>query len=184
MSSIERVSDSISKVENLHDATSPVSTITHQAQEVVDSIVYRRKSFLERLFPDPRTKIIVEGEIGLLKSEFAFRRAALEKVRSGQIQSLSERINEYLEREKAGIRAERAAFLMEKRRSLQETMESEFDKFITHMVTQYEKVEGIKVKKLKDLKMEQLDRDCLGFAAFQETLMKDFENIISASERI
>ena len=184
MSSIERVTGSISKVENLHDATSSVSTITQQAQEVVDSLVYRRKSLLEKIFPDPRTKIIVEGEIGMLKSEFAFRRAALEKVRNGQIQSLSERINEYLEREKAGIRAERAAFLMEKRRVLQETMESEFDKFLAHMDIQFGKIERIKVKKLKDIKMEQLDRDCEGFAAFQATLMKDFENIISASERV
>jgi hypothetical protein len=119
-----------------------------------------------------------------LKSEFEFRRTALQKVRNGQIQSLSERINEYLEREKAGIRAERAAFLLEKRKVLQKTMETEWNEFLVEMESQFLKAESIKVKKLKDLKMQQLDRDSEGFAEFQAKLMKDFENIISASERI
>lgn len=120
----------------------------------------------------------------MLKSEFEFRRTALQKVRNGQIQSLSERINEYLEREKAGIRAERAAFLLEKRKVLQKTMETEWNEFLVEMEAQFIKAEAIKIKKLKDLKMQQLDRDSEGFAEFQAKLMKDFENIISASERI
>lgn len=166
----------------MHDTTSSVSRITTQAQEVVDNIVYRRKSLLEKLFPDPRTRVVMEGETLMLKSEFAFRRAALEKVRNGQIQSLSERINEYLEREKAQIRAERAKFLLSKRGELQETMDIEFERFIANMEVQFKKLGKIKIQKLQEIKEQQLDRDLQGFAEFQAKLMQDFENIIS--ERI
>jgi hypothetical protein len=177
MSSIRKVDYSMEKIP---DSGNAAHQVIHEGQLIVDRTTQNRRSgFLQRFFPDPRQRVLVEAEVGIIRSELDFRRRTLEKVREAQSQSLTERLNEYLVREKGKIRAETAAFLLSKRNELQQQMDRVFDDFTENMEIKLEKVEAMSNSKLRQVRMDQLERDIDGFMYLQQELMEQFQNIIS-----
>lgn len=177
MSSIRRVDHSM---EHIPDSGNAPRQVIQQGEMILDRAVQnKRNGFLQRFFPDPRQRVLIESEVGIIRSELDFRRRTLEKVREAQSQSLTERLNEYLVREKGKIRAETAAFLLSKRNELQQQMDKVFDEFTDNMAIKLEKVEAMPNGKLREVRMEQLERDIDGFMYLQQELMEQFQNIIS-----
>jgi hypothetical protein len=177
MSSIRRVDASI---DNIPDSGLAVRQIVQEGQFVLDRATQnKRNSFLQKFFPDPRERALVQAEVSIIQSELEFRRRTLAKVREAQSQSLTERLNEYLIREKGKIRAETAAFLLSKRNELQTQMDRVFDDFTESMAAKLDKVESMTNKKLREIRTEQLERDIDSFMNLQQELMNQFQNIIS-----
>jgi hypothetical protein len=177
MSSIRKVDHSM---ERIPDSGSAAQQVIREGQIVVDSVTQnRRNSFLQRFFPDPRQRALMEAEVGIIHSELDFRKRTLQKVREAQTQSLTEQLNEYLIREKGKIRAETAAFLLTKRNELQQQMDKVFDDFTENMAVKLEKVESMSNPKLRQIRTDQLEKDIDGFMILQQQLMEQFQNIIS-----
>jgi hypothetical protein len=177
MSNIKRVDRSI---DNIPDSGLAARQIVQEGEFVLTRISQnKRNSFLQKFFPDPRERALVQAEVSIIQSELEFRRRTLAKVREAQSQSLTERLNEYLIREKGKIRAETAAFLLSKRNELQTQMDRVFDDFTESMAVKLEKVESMTNSKLREIRTEQLERDIDSFMALQQELMDQFQSIIS-----
>jgi endonuclease III-like uncharacterized protein len=164
---------------DLDNASAPIEKVVDQSHKALDQALDRRDSFLQKLFPNEVTREIIKGELALVKTEFEFRKKALEKVRETQVQSLTEVCNQYLVRQKAEIRANTAQFLMSKALELQQEMDRLLDKFIAQMEVNFEKLDSIKNPILRKTRELQLERDLEGFANQQALLMERFQRIVS-----
>ncbi len=181
MSSIEKRKpmELVKQQQELEVVASPIVRMTDQAQVAIDSVMAKREGFLQRFFPDAATRAVIRGELALIKDEFEFRKRALAKVRETQIQSLTEHCNQYLVREKAAIRSETAAFLLEKKMDLENKINSLFEEFIARMEVQMAQAETIQNPTLKRVRQTQLEKAIEDFADLQNRLADQFQKIIS-----
>jgi endonuclease III-like uncharacterized protein len=164
---------------DLDNASAPIEKVVEQSHKALDQALDRRDSFLQKLFPNQATREIIKGELALVKTEFEFRKIALEKVRETQIQSLTEVCNQYLVRQKAEIRGNTAQFLMSKAVELQQEMDRLLEQFMAQMEINFEKLESIKNPILRKTRELQLERDLEGFMEQQALLMERFQRIVS-----
>ena len=169
---------SLSNDRDLDTSSTHIVKITQQANNVVDGVIDRRTGFLQRMFPNEQTRAIVANELTLVKSEFEFRKRALEKVREMQIQSLSESLNQYLIREKADIRANTASFLMNKKLELQDEMDRLFDELMVKMEERLKRIEGVQNPTLQEIRIQKIEQDIENFTELQNHLVDCFQQII------
>jgi hypothetical protein len=180
MSSIVRKVDS--SIENIPDSVQAAKLAIQESELILECTAqHERNAFIRKFFPDPREQAVIQGEVSIIKSNLECKLRIITKAREAQIQSLTERLNEYLIREKTKIRAETAAFLLMKRNELQTQTDQIFDDFVESMEIKLEKVESMSNPKLREARKVQLDRDIDGFMALQKELMDKFQNIISES---
>lgn len=150
----------------------------------VDAMLERRASLLERLFPNERQRALAQAEVELVRTEVDFRKRCLALVRESQLQSAEGLFNDYLIREKADIRSERAKFLLAKRHEVQVEFDHRYKEFNSHMEARYEEADKIRNEKIRDLEIERLDDSLLGFKATGDQLLAEFEAIISEQVRV
>lgn len=151
-----------------------VQKLTHAAANIQS-----RDTFLCRLFPSPTQKAAAEGELALVKSEYEFRREALEIARRTQVDSLKEACNQYLIGQKAEARQQIASFLLEKTADLQESLDRTFKNFATAMDQKMAEAELIERKSIRDIRVRQLERDLEEFGYLQADLADRFRRIVS-----
>jgi Ni,Fe-hydrogenase I large subunit len=167
-------------MENIPNSGLAAREIIHEGQAILDRVTQnKRNSFLQKFFPDPRERALVEAEVGIVRSELEFKRRMLEKVREAQSQSMTERLNEYLIREKTTIRSETAAFMLSRLKDLQDRMQRIFKEFYDSMEVNTKQVEAMTLPKLREVGMQQLDKDVDDFMQLRQELMDQFQSIIS-----
>ncbi|MBE9146494.1 hypothetical protein [Planktothrix mougeotii] len=181
MSTLEpmKINSLMAKGNELQDTAAPIVRITGHAQSAIDHVMEKRQGFVQRLFPDAGTRAAIQGELALIKDEFAFRRRALEKVRETQIQSLTEHCNQYLVQEKAEIRQATATFLLQKKLELEKNLDSISEEFFTRMEIKMREVEAIQNPILKQVRETQLEKSIADFVELQNHLVDQFQRIIS-----
>ncbi|KOR38122.1 hypothetical protein AM228_02900 [Planktothricoides sp. SR001] len=181
MSNIEKRKpmDLVRQPQELEVVAAPIVHLTNQAQSAIDNVMAKREGFLQRFFPDAATREVIRGELALVKDEFEFRKRALEKVRETQIQSLTEHCNQYLVREKAAIRSETAAFLLDKKMELEKKINYLFEEFIARMEVQMAQAELIANPTLKRVRQNQLEKSVEDFGDLQNRLVDQFQRIVS-----
>jgi hypothetical protein len=165
--------------QDLNQASASIEQVVNHSHLTLDKTLERRETFLQKLFPNQATREIVRGELALVKTEFEFRRKALEKVRETQVQSLTEVCNQYLVRQKAEIRANTAQFLTSKAVELQKEMDKLLDEFMQQMEINFQKLDTIKHPLLRETREKQLIRDVEGFSEQQAMLVERFQRIVS-----
>ncbi|WP_354635952.1 hypothetical protein [Planktothricoides raciborskii] len=181
MSNIEKRKpmELVRQTQELEVVAAPIVHLTNQAQSAIDNVMAKREGFLQRFFPDAATREVIRGELALVKDEFEFRKRALEKVRETQIQSLTEHCNQYLVREKAAIRSETAAFLLDKKMELEKKINYLFEEFIARMEVQMAQAELIANPTLKRVRQNQLEKSVEDFGDLQNRLVDQFQRIVS-----
>ena len=172
---LRRVSySSLGKTEDVRSADPLVSKVTQAAVNI-----QKREGVLARFFPDAGQRAAAAGELRLIETEYQFRKEALEIARRTQVESLKETCNQYLIGQKAEIRQQVAAFLLDKTYELQERLDQTNDKFIESMEIKMKKAESIEREILRRVRMDQLEQDWLEFADLQTDLANRFRRIIS-----
>jgi hypothetical protein len=173
-SSLNHTYGVLNKSEDVRAADPLVARVTQSAANIE-----RRQTFLDRFFPDAAQRAAASGELALVKTEYQFRREALEIARRTQVESLKEACNQYLVGQKAEIRQQVASFLLDKTHELQERLDKTFTAFLDSMEEKMTAAEAIKRDSIRELRMAQLERDMLEFAALQAELADRFRRIVS-----
>lgn len=138
-----------------------------------------RETFMTRLFPSAAQKAIAEGELALKVTEYQFRRDALEIARRTQLDSLKEACNQYLVGQKAEARQQIASFLLEKTAELQDRLDNTFETFIVSMDKKMAAAERIEREAIRNIRVQQLQRDLEEFAILQGDLADRLRSIVS-----
>jgi uncharacterized protein YacL (UPF0231 family) len=175
MSKLSRLND-----DNIPNSKSVAVEVIREGEVVLDrAIEDRRSNFLQRLIPDARLRALMEAEVGIIRSELEFRRVMLAKVREAQSQSLTERLNECLIREKATIRSETTVFMLSELNDLIVRMNKLYDDFERDMEEKFAKLESISIPKLRAMREQDIDRTIEIFSEMKEELMVQFQRIVS-----
>jgi hypothetical protein len=164
----------LGKSEDVRAADPLVAGVTQSAANI-----QKRDTFMARFFPDAAQRAAAAGELALVTTEYQFRREALEIARRTQVESLKETCNQYLIGQKAEIRQQVASFLLDKTYELQERLDRTFTAFMESMDTKMTAAEAIQRESIRNLRMQQLERDMLEFAALQADLADRFRRIVS-----
>jgi hypothetical protein len=166
---------------NALDRTGDVRAANPLVAKVTDAAatIEKRNTLMARLFPDASQREAAKGELALVKTEYQFRREALEIARRTQVDSLKEACNQYLIGQKAEIRQQVASFLLAKTHELQENLDRTFDQFIASMERKMAAAEAIDRAVIRNVRIAQLERDLEEFAVLQAELADRFRRIVS-----
>jgi DNA-binding FadR family transcriptional regulator len=156
---------------------SPDSSVIRVSQAAAN--IQSKDSFMTRLFPNALQRAIAEGELAQCKVEFQFRREALEIARRTQVDSLKEACNQYLVGQKAEARQQIASYLSEKTAELQDRLDNTFETFIVSMDKKMAAAERIEREAIRNIRVQQLQRDLEEFAILQGDLADSFRSIVS-----
>jgi hypothetical protein len=160
-----------------------VATNITRSEQTVDSIMNRRRTLMHRLFPDAVDRAQADGELTLVRTEYEFRTRTLKILRESQIQTLQEVFNNYLVQGKAGLRADTAVFLTQKKRELESEIQTLWNENVEQLTQEFDRAAGISNDRLRDLTLERLDDRMIGFAELVKKLIGDFDNIASEAIR-
>jgi hypothetical protein len=164
----------LSDNEDIRASNPLVSKVTQSAANIQS-----RNTFMARIFPNAAQRAAAEGELTLVNTEYQFRRDALEIARRTQVESLKEACNQYLVGQKAEVRQQIASFLLDKTAELQESLDKTFTDFATSMDKKMAEAEAIERDLIRNVRIQQLERDFQEFAALQGDLADRFRRIVS-----
>jgi hypothetical protein len=173
-SSLTNSYSALSKSEDVRAADPLIARVTQSAASIE-----KRQTFLARIFPDSSQRAAAAGELALVTTEYQFRREALEIARRTQVESLKETCNQYLVGQKAEIRQQVASFLLEKTHELQESLDATSTAFMDSMDAKMTAAEAIERESIRNVRMQQLERDMYAFSDLQNELADRFRRIVS-----
>jgi hypothetical protein len=168
-SSIESIPDSVQAAKQAIQESELISEYTGQNE---------RNPFIRKIFPDPRESEVIKGEVKIIKFNLESKLRILTDAREAQIQSLTERLNEYLMREKTKVRAETMTLFLQKCSELQTVTDQILNEFTNEMDAKLHDVKSISDPKLRKMRGEQLYRDFDKLMAIQEEVISRFQKII------
>lgn len=161
------------------NSLSVVGDTVNRNEALIDEIHESRASFLRSLMPDPRRRAMVMEQLQSVKDDFEFRRRVLSMVRETQLQALKESCNQYLVTGKAAVRADMGKFLAAKAADLALEVDNTYAEFTKQMEKRWEEAESIRVPRIRQIRLEQLDKDLIRFARLKDQLSEKFIDIAS-----
>jgi hypothetical protein len=168
-SSIESIPDSVQAAKQAIQESELISEYTGQNE---------RNPFIRKILPDPREVEVIKGEVKIIKFNLESKLRILTDAREAQIQSLTERLNEYLMREKTKVRAETMTLFLQECSKLQAVTDQMINEFMNEMDTKLRSVESLSDPKLRRMREEQLYRDANKLMMIQEEVISRFQKII------
>lgn len=170
-----------SEIDKSADNVDSVERLAGRRETYLETL---RVEFLRKLFPNGIAAEKIKGEIELIKSEYEFRKRALELIRKHQLQALQEVYNQYLVQGKADIRRNTMEFMLQKRLELETVLDAKYNEFIESRIFQYEKADKIPVQSLKKMEIERLDDATIGFKNLADKLVREFERIVEEAIKV
>jgi hypothetical protein len=156
------------------DSSNPVVRDTNEAIEKAKNA----NGILDRLWPNPNTRAVNEGEVSLVQREYEFKKEELEMLRKAKLEALQEMCNQYLAQGKAGIRAEMTEFMLREHQKLQTKLDKIFNEFMDDLETKYREIDNVSRPSLQKIRSKKVEQDCDRFMQLYDGLVDGFDNII------
>lgn len=170
---------SLSKNDDFHNTNLPILRRADQLQaQAIQLSEEKREGLLARLFPDEKQREIIKGELALVKTEYEFRKRALNTLRETQLQALTETCNQYLTRDKAARRKDTAIYLLHKKEELVDELNTIFERFMKLMKEKYQQMEIETIPILQQVRQDKLEKDINDFMELQEKLINKFQRLV------
>ena len=160
------------------NTTSIVARQTDHVQNQALQLSEKREGFLVRLFPDAKQREIIKGELALVKTEYDFRKRALDTLRETQLQVLTETCNQLLIQFKTERRATTAQFLLHKKEELTRELDMIFERFMKLMEAKCKSIENEPNSLLRRVREDKLDKDLSDFMNLHDKLTDKFNHLV------
>lgn len=161
-----------------HVQSSNIDQISAQGEAIIEQTRKERHNWITRRL-DPKQQELQRGEKELIRISQEARNERLKMAKETQLQALKEYCNQYLSQGKAKVRAETARFLIEQAQQLLEEADQIADKFIDRIERKSQRLESVKVDRLRRRAEDQLNKEMDDFYELQNQLMAKYRSIVS-----
>ncbi len=143
----------------------------------------RRNGLLNRLFPNEQEKMAVAHQLQTVKSEYEFRRNAIELLRKTQLRAMDDMLKDYLVKYEAPRKRELSEFILEQKVQMEDRLMELTEAFNDRVTLAWENADRQKIPALRERSLIHVDNVIQSYHDMVERLQNQFSELVEETVR-